>query len=82
MRAGCWRKRGCSSSRRQPRRSLSLRKLVAEQPEIRDETIVCVLTSSALKWLDDYGEASAKGGVETRTVGTALTAVDRHISSS
>ena len=59
-----------------------LRKLVAEQPEIRDETIVCVLTSSALKWLDHYGEASAKGGVETRTVGTALTAVDRHISSS
>jgi threonine synthase len=59
-----------------------LRKLVAEQPEIRDETIVCVLTSSALKWLDDYGDATARGGAETRTLGTGLAAVERHISSS
>jgi threonine synthase len=53
-----------------------LRKLVREQPEIRDETIVCVLTSSALKWLDDYGDASAKPGVEAGSLDQALTEID------
>jgi threonine synthase len=54
-----------------------LRKLVAEQPGIRDETIVCVLTSSALKWLDDYGDATISAGVETTSLDRALAAVDR-----
>jgi threonine synthase len=53
-----------------------LRKLVEEQPEIRDETIVCVLTSSALKWLDDYGDATIAAGVATVSLEMALAAVD------
>ena len=52
-----------------------LRKLAEHDPAIQDETIVCVLTSSALKWLDDYGDATVAAGVETRSLDAALSAV-------
>jgi threonine synthase len=53
-----------------------------EQPDLRDQTIVCVITSSGLKWLDDYmdDEAPLPGGVEVQTVDEARTAVDKHIA--
>lgn len=54
-----------------------LRKLVEQDPAIRDETVVCVLTSSALKWLDDYGDATVAAGVETPSLDLALSAVAR-----
>lgn len=49
-----------------------------EQPDLRDQTIVCVITSSGLKWLDDYADDATPlpGGVEVRTVDEARAAVD------
>ncbi len=57
-----------------------LRTLVRELPDIREETIVCVLTSSALKWLDDYGAASAEPGVEAGSLDQALAEIARFLA--
>ncbi len=57
----------------------ALRKMASQSPEIRRETIVCVLTSSALKWLDDYGQASTPSGVVAPSLETALRAIDTHL---
>jgi threonine synthase len=59
----------------------ALRKAAAERPEIREETIVCVLTSSALKWLDDYGAATSRSGVPAPTAAEGLAAVEKHLSA-
>jgi threonine synthase len=59
----------------------ALRKAAAERPEIREETIVCVLTSSALKWLDDYGAAASRTGVPAPTAADGLAAVEQHLSA-
>jgi threonine synthase len=56
----------------------AVRKMAAQRPEMRDETVVCVLTSSALKWLNDYGAASAQTGIPTPTIESALRAIDAH----
>ena len=59
----------------------AVRQAVARRPEIRDETIVCVLTSSALKWLDDYGAASSRPGVPAPTAADGLAAIEKHLSA-
>jgi threonine synthase len=59
----------------------AVRKLAAARPEIRAETIVCVLTSSALKWLDDYGAASSRTGVPARSADEGLSAIDAHLKN-
>jgi threonine synthase len=58
----------------------AVRKRAAERPEMRTETIVCVLTSSALKWLDDYGTASERSGVPAPTVEAGMAAVEAYLS--
>lgn len=55
------------------------RKALAARPELRDETIVCVLTSSALKWLDDYGAASSRVGVPAASANDGLAAIETHV---
>jgi threonine synthase len=60
----------------------AVRKVVAQRPEMRAETIVCILTSSALKWLDDYGAASADAGVPAPTAGDGLRAIDAHLRAA
>jgi threonine synthase len=57
----------------------AVRKLAAARPDIRNETMVCVLTSSALKWLDDYGAASSRTGVPARSADEGLSAIDAHL---
>lgn len=57
----------------------AVRKRAAERPEIRGETIVCVLTSSALKWLDDYGAATEQRGVPAPTVAEGMAAVEVYL---
>jgi threonine synthase len=38
-----------------------------DRPELRERTIVCVVTSSGLKWLDAYEAASAEGALRLAT---------------
>jgi threonine synthase len=54
-------------------------KALQDRPELRDQTIVCVVTSSGLKWLDDYEDgAPISGGLRVETVDAARTAVEQH----
>lgn len=50
---------------------------IRERPELRERSIVCVITSSGLKWLDDYSTEPLEGGVTVDSVDEALRAVDR-----
>lgn len=48
-----------------------------DRPELREQTIVCVVTSSGLKWLDHYEEGTPlAGGLPVDTVERARAAVD------
>jgi threonine synthase len=48
-----------------------------ERPELRAQTIVCIITSSGLKWLDNYeDDAPLDGGLRVETVDQARAAVD------
>jgi threonine synthase len=50
-----------------------------DRPDLRDQTIVCVITSSGLKWLDHYeDDAALPGGVPVETVEAARAAVEAH----
>lgn len=55
-------------------------KQAATRPELRDETVVCVLTSSALKWLEDYGAASEDVGIPASSVDTGRAAIERYLN--
>src|SRR5690606_2711476 len=55
-----------------------LRKLIAARPEIGQETIVCIVTSSGLKWLDSYGAEAEAGGDRISTAADGLAAVATH----
>jgi threonine synthase len=57
------------------------RKAIARNPALRDETIVCVITSSALKWLDDYGTSTAAFGLAAPTAEAGLGAVEEYLSA-
>jgi threonine synthase len=46
-------------------------KALREQPALRQQTVVCLVTSSGLKWLDDYGDASATGADRVASVADA-----------
>jgi threonine synthase len=51
-----------------------------DKPEFRDRTIVCVITSSGLKWLDDYEDGPPlDGGLHVETVDQARSAVATHL---
>jgi threonine synthase len=54
-------------------------KQARDNPGLRDETVVCVLTSSALKWLEDYGAASAQVGIPAATVDAGRAAIDGYL---
>jgi threonine synthase len=56
------------------------RNAIAQNPALRDETIVCVITSSALKWLDDYGTSTAASGLSTPTAAAGLGAVEDYLA--
>jgi threonine synthase len=58
----------------------ALRKLIATRPELAAETIVCIVTSSALKWLDSYGAAAMGEAVVSAAAG--LRAVAAHIDTT
>jgi threonine synthase len=54
-----------------------------DRPELREQTVVCVITSSGLKWLDDYEDATPlAGGVRVETVAAARAAVEEHARES
>src|SRR5215218_8598496 len=59
----------------------AFRKAVARNPELRGETIVCVITSSALKWLDDYGTTTAAAGLDAPASSAALGAVEDYLAA-
>lgn len=48
--------------------------------ELHDETVVCVLTSSALKWLEDYGVASKAVGIPAESVESGRSAIDNYLN--
>lgn len=50
------------------------------KPELRDETIVCVLTSSALKWLEHYGAATEAVGIRAESVEAGRRAIDAYLN--
>jgi threonine synthase len=51
------------------------------KPELHAEKIVCVLTSSALKWLEAYGAASAEIGIQAGSVEAGRRAIDTYVNS-
>ncbi len=53
----------------------ALRALVERFPEARDQSVVCILTSSALKWLDDYGAAATGAAQPITTAEQGLAAI-------
>ena len=52
-----------------------------DRPELRDRTIVCLVTSSGLKWLDAYGTASAEGALRLATADEARRAVEDFVAA-
>ena len=54
----------------------SLSHLAERHPEMRDRPVVCIITSSALKWLDDYGAAAAGAGIPVDTLDDAWGVID------
>jgi threonine synthase len=53
-----------------------------DRPELREQTIVCVITSSGLKWLDHYDNAPLDGGLSVETVDQARETVDAYVAGS
>jgi threonine synthase len=54
----------------------SLTHLAQRHPEMRDQPVVCVITSSALKWLDDYGRAAESSGIPIDSLSEAWTVIE------
>jgi threonine synthase len=52
-------------------------KAIRERPDLREQRIVCLITSSGLKWLDDYSLEPLDGAVHVESVDDALRAIDR-----
>jgi threonine synthase len=52
-------------------------RVLRARPELREQTIVCLITSSGLKWLDHYDDGqSFTSGLRVETVDEARAAVD------
>ena len=60
----------------------ALRQLGEQYPESREQTVVCVLTSSALKWLDDYGDSAAETSRGVATADQALKLIANRFGDS
>jgi len=57
--------------------------ILRERPELREQTLVCVVTSSGLKWLDDYADdGPLPAGVRVETVDEARRAVEAYVEGS
>lgn len=50
---------------------------IRDRPELRDQSVVCLITSSGLKWLDDYSLEPLPGAESIDSVDDALRMIDR-----
>ena len=50
---------------------------IRENPTLKEQSIVCLITSSGLKWLDDYSLEPLEGAVRVESLHDALRAIDR-----
>lgn len=55
--------------------------IMRERPELREREMVCVITSSGLKWLDDYAEEPLPGGTPVSSVGAARREVESFVTA-
>lgn len=54
----------------------SLGHLAKRHPEMRNQPVVCIITSSALKWLDDYGPAAEPSGIPVDSLSDAWRVIE------
>lgn len=59
----------------------SLRHLAIRHPEMRAQPVVCIITSSALKWLDDYDAAATPSGIFVNSLSEAQKAIETNSRS-
>ncbi len=55
-----------------------LKQLGERFPAAREQIVVCVVTSSAIKWLDDYGAAATDAAITVAGVSEGLDVIARH----